>query len=499
MLWTCLLFPSLPLDVFARGWHADAAARPFAVASGGHYPHVVAANTAARAAGIKRGQLISGALALAPDIALRDRDPAAEAAALGELATWALRFTPQACLAPPDAVVAEISGSVRLFGGLSQLATGLTRGVQARGYATRLGIAPTPLAALACARAGHATPIVDPQELAAVLAPLPLALFDVDPRARDTLRAAGVTTFGDADALPRAGLARRCGPELVATLDRALGRMIDARAPHIPPPRYEGRLALPAPVHDAAALGFAVNRLVHELSAWLLARGLGAVRLQLTLVHERYMQRRLGIPATVVPLALGAPARAAAHLTGVLRERLARVALPAPVETIVLATADTTPLAGRNLGLLPGDDADAALVPLIDRLRARLGDDSVVQVAPYAEHRPERANRLSDDCATPKHRSDLSPTIAAGAASAATAPRPVWLLDAPEPLGRRLEHAPWVLRDGPERIESGWWDGGDVRRDYFVAQAPHGEIVWIYRDHRRGIDDGDWFVHGLFA
>ena len=71
---------------------------------------------------------------------------------------------------------------------------------------------------------------------------------------------------------PRAGLARRCGPELVATLDRALGRVPDQRAPYLPPPRYEGRLALPAPVHDAAALGFAVNRLVHELSAWLLAR-----------------------------------------------------------------------------------------------------------------------------------------------------------------------------------------------------------------------------------
>ena len=62
-----------------------------------------------------------------------------------------------------------------------------------------------------------------------------------------------------------------------------------------------------------------------------------------------------------------------------------------------------------------------------------------------------------------------------------------------------LEAQPWVLRDGPERIESGWWDGADVRRDYFVAESPRGETVWIYRDHRYGIDDGEWFLHGVFA
>ena len=78
-------------------------------------------------------------------------------------------------------------------------------------------------------------------------------------------------------------------------------------------------------------------------------------------------------------------------------------------------------------------------------------------------------------------------------------PRPVWLLAESEPLGHLLEAQPWVLRDGPERIESGWWDGADVRRDYFVAENPRGETVWIYRDHRYGIDDGEWFLQGVFA
>ena len=81
----------------------------------------------------------------------------------------------------------------------------------------------------------------------------------------------------------------------------------------------------------------------------------------------------------------------------------------------------------------------------------------------------------------------------------AVAPRPLWLLAEPQPLAALLERQPWVLREGPERIESGWWDGRDVRRDYYVAENPNGEIVWIYRDHRYGTDDGEWFLHGVFA
>jgi len=485
MLWLALSFPALPLDVFARAWSDADATQRFVVASGGRVPQVVAANAAARTAGIRRGLAISAALALAPDIVLRDRDSIAEAGALAQLATWALNFTPQVSLAVPAALVAEVGGSARLFGGLSQLVARLADGVRAQGYAVSTGLAPTPTAALLLARARCDILVREPGELAKALHALPLALADVDPAALATLATAGVTTIGAALALPRDALARRCGSALVATLDRALARIPDPRMPFVPPPRFERRLELPAPVADVEALSFAQNRLVHELAAWLGARGLGALRLELTLAHEHYLKRR-GVQPTIVPFRLGAPARAPAHLCSVLRERLARVALPAPVEALTLTSEETAPLAGRNLGLLPGDEADAAVVPLVDRLRARLGDDAVTLVAPHAEHRPELALR---DHAQPQRRASALPD----------APRPLWLLAEPQPLGHLLEHAPWVLKDGPERIESGWWDGRDLKRDYFVASTPAGETAWIYRDHRYGIDDGEWFLHGLFA
>ena len=182
-------------------------------------------------------------------------------------------------------------------------------------------------------------------------------------------------------------------------------------------------------------------------------------------------------PRPHVRFALAAPAREPAHLIMVLRERLARVALPAPVVAITLASEATAPLAGRNLGLLPGDEA-LATVPLLDRLRARLGDDAVTRVvaARRASPRARVEAQEADAARAPpgklrqRRKSQPLPIRAPPPAPRKPAPmpdapRPAWLLAEPEPLGHHLEARPWVLRDGPERIESGWWDGADVRRD----------------------------------
>jgi len=63
-------------------------------------------------------------------------------------------------------------------------------------------------------------------------------------------------------------------------------------------------------------------------------------------------------------------------------------------------------------------------------------------------------------------------------------PRPVWLLDAPLPL----ESVLLILEQGPERSESGWWDGKGVARDYYIARrAPdtrhsHGRKAGYFRN-----------------
>jgi protein ImuB len=123
---------------------------------------------------------------------------------------------------------------------------------------------------------------------------------------------------------------------------------------------------------------------------------------------------------------------------------------------------------------------------LLERLRARLGSEAVRGVYPIAEHRPEQAWRYGEP-------GEMTGDCPSGE-------RPLWILDTPMRLqqkrGRPLLHGRLSLQADRERIESGWWDGGDVRRDYFIAEDTRHSRYWIYRD----LDDADghWYLHGIF-
>jgi protein ImuB len=264
-------------------------------------------------------------------------------------------------------VLAEIGGSLRLFGGLPQIADQFAQGAHDLGYAARLAFAPTPTAALLFARTGQSA-----------LAPLPLSQLDVEPEVIEFLAAAGITTFGQACALPRDALARRVGAAFVVTLDRARGLTADPRPPFVPPPRYEGKLELPATIENVEALARLAEASC-DVAGLPAKRDLATV---LPFARERYVG---GAP---IPL-LSCTGLAARRVIRASRRRAARATgagpLPAPVIALVLASEETAP-AGRT-GLLPGDEAQC--VPLLDRLRARLGEDAVIRVM---QHRHRRAH-----------------------------------------------------------------------------------------------------------
>ena len=90
--------------------------------------------------------------------------------------------------------------------------------------------------------------------------------------------------------------------------------------------------------------------------------------------------------------------------------------------------------------------------------------------------------------------------------AACRASHPVWLHAVAEPLAERrsrplLDGRPLSLLSGPERIEAGWWDAELAERDYFIAEAADGALVWIYRARLPLSASGDsgWFLHGRFG
>ncbi|HET9403476.1 MAG TPA: DNA polymerase Y family protein [Burkholderiales bacterium] len=481
MLWLALRFPRLPLEIFTRGMAISGSLA--VVSSSATNAEIVVCNQEARRHGIDTGMPVVMAWALASGLRVFTRDAPAEHAALERAAAWALQFTPTVSIATSTEILLEVEGSLRFFGGLNRLWTEIKRKTGATGYTVNMAGAPTPLAAQLFARAGLPPRIRHGDALRLSLGQLPVSVLELSPALSDLLRDIGIRTLGECLELPRDGLARRAGRELLAQLDRAFGDVPDPRPAFVPPQNFKATLSLPAPVESAEMLLFAARRLIAELCGLLAAIGKGAQRLKFLLLHENGHETRLS-------LNLVAASRDPAHLTSVLRERLERARLPSPAITMTLESERLQPLSSSNLAFLPDERQQTeALARLIERLRARLGETAVQGLDAVADHRPERAWHACE----PGNGDGTWITWRPSA-------RPLWLLNTPRPLTQIREtpqhEGPLTLLTMPERIESGWWDGDDVRRDYFVARDPAESLLWIYREHRA---NGGWYLHGYFS
>lgn len=439
------------------------------------------------ARGVEPGIRRASALALAPDLCLRERDPRLELAALTDIACWAGRFTPSISLDIPDAVLLEVRASLRLFGGPAPLCEAILAGLEELGFAGQLAIAPTPLAARWLARFAPGSLVVETSELASHLDALPLAaLFDggtISSDSRDLLTGIGVQCLAQVRSLPRSGLARRQAQAVNDLLDRAYGELPDPLHWFVPPERYLARLPLPVPTDQVDTLLFGVRRLLTGLGGWLDARQAGLERFSLVLEYERNKHQ----PEGTCEIVLGALSRDMARCQLLAREHLSRLPLPAPVDALRLEADAPRLLAPPRSDLFHGDngqDGDPGL--LLATLRARLGPDAVRCLAAHPDHRPEHAWRWAEPD-LPDH-----PAVDSSAALP-SAPRPLWLLPAPRPMA---QPAPDSLLAGPERIESGWWDGAEVRRDYYIARRHDHSLVWIFRER---LPPHGWFLHGYFA
>ena len=398
---------------------------------------------------------------------------------LSTLACWAGRYTSQVNLAA-DALRLEIGGSLRLFGGLPALLDRVRADLVAMDLRAQLAVAATPLAALWLARAGDDAVCPDLPATRVALAAVPLLALQLAPPLARRVEGFGLRRVGDLLALPRAGLGARLGKPLLLDLERALGEIADPQACFVFPEQFEQGLELPAPVDAAPVLLFAAHRLVAALSGWLAVRN-GAVRGIECLIDHGH-----GV-STALQLAFSAPVHAVARIERVLKERLDALSLPAPALALRLRAPAPERREHRSHALFDGaGQRDETLAELMDRLVARLGPQAVQGLACHADHRPELASRSVAD--KPASRPVAPP------------PRPLWLIDPPEALreihGRPQRGGPLALAAGPERIESGWWDGADARRDYFIATDGAGRRLWIFRDPR---PPGGWFLHGWFA
>ena len=481
MLWLCLYFSRLPLTSLSG---AETFKRPLVVTQNGH---VMQCNRLASQAGIEPGMATAAARAISHTLRTCEYAADREHHALEGLATWAGQFTPRVSLAPPRALLLEIGGSLEYFGGLETLRQRIRQELSAVGQQGHCGIAPTPTAAWLLARHGDERPLTRRDELATRLGSLPVAVLDPAPATAAAIRGLGCQTIADLRAMPAAGLARRLGQPLLAILQRAYGERPDPRADWHSPEHFHAHIELPAETHRQAELRPGLEHLIGILCGQLRRQEAGISHLEFQLQHADGTTTRLQV-------GLRQPGRDPARLIHLCQQKLEQQPLPAGVVAITLQADNFHSLDPGNRDLLGEDRAEDTMDAghtLIENLGNRLGHDRVRALAVVDEHRPEHAWRYIEPMIRPR---------SAAVDEGDPGRRPLWLLEQPAPLqsrdGQPHHQGPLVLEHGPERIETGWWDGQDICRDYYRARTPEGQHLWVFRD-RRG--PRQWYLHGLFA
>ena len=470
MRWACILFPQLALDDVLRR-RADRDAPLVLIDPAQSRPLVRAVNRRAGAAGVKAGQSLATARALCDRLAVADHDDAAAERCREFLAAWAYAYSSEVSRDFPDALLLEVEASFRLFGGWPNLQARLRLELDELGFRHRIALAPNPHAARVLAGVHDGVAIPD-AILRNALGALPVEQAGLESECAMGLRRMGLRKLDQVLRLPRPELGRRIGKDAIAHLDRLTGALAAPLTFYRPPDAFDACIELPFHTASSESLLFPLRRLVRDFAAFLAGRDGGVQRFTLTFEHEHDARTR-------IPIGLLSPERDSSLLFDIARERLDRTRLGAPVCALRLQAEELPPFAPARRGLFdPRPQQAEPWEALRERLRSRLGDEAVHGIALHADHRPERAWQVEHG----KPHVDEPPRH----------PRPAWLLQRPIPLRPAVRR----ILAGPERIESGWWDGQDVRRDYYVVETAAGQRAWVFRPAG---ETGAFMLHGWFA
>ncbi len=452
----------------------------------------------ARRLGVRPGQKVAEAAALAANLSVHRVTYNEIDAALGRVAEVALSFAPTAAVrlkegdaavqrtpwgeAPFDTVWLDVTGSAHLAGGEDALLDEIAERVAALGHRARLAIANGPRIAQALARwapslqgtpgarASGRHPIAAPGEGARAMAALPVQSLPVDPNIASWLVRLGLITVGDLARMPRAEAQSRLGARASEVLDLLSGRDDLPLVPYAPPRVIVEEASFEEGVQSAPELLFVLRGMCSRAAARLSARGEACTRLEVTmqldrsiaaLRHaERYAEledededessenEEEDIAVVGFHVDLPAPLSEGGDLLRALRPKLERTELIAPAKSVQLAVVQIVPARGVQVDLAGrGRAVDPDRLPaLLAELSAEIGPERVGLLAIADAHRPEARSRLqpiatgvSNGRGTVR-RGGQGQLSFPGAWSAQPRPEPgmdpVRLLPTPIPLGR---------------------------------------------------------------
>lgn len=407
---------------------------------------------------------------------------------LPELATLLLSLSPRVGIRSSDGIYIDLTPTAHLFPSEPAVIARLETFFQKKGIVARIAIADDlSTAALLSRKNPHIIPSGESEK---ALAPLPIdsLLFLSNPLSLPTPEETksvtsmiklfsflGVSNLGDFARLPSSTITPRFGSFGVDLHRRARGVASLPFRPFEPSVTYREIQALEEPIGMLEPLLFIIKRVLSRLEDQTRKDSSAALKISLFLETEDAQELEIIIPLT-------RPIRRASGWFGVIREKLSRLEIPAPLISLTIEI--SIPIRVRGMQFHLFDAAEKQQEPLdelLGRLIAGLGPTVVSAASLRERHRPEKSweGIPFDPLAKQEKATELS-----------FFPRPTLMVSPPEPL----QSQNIVSLQGPERLEGEWWDEGGHARDYFVAQTDGGQLLWIFKD----LQKKKLFLHGYF-
>lgn len=486
-----------------------------------HANRVVASSEAARAVGVVRGLRRREAQQRCPELAISERDLAAEARVFEEVVSAVEAFTPRIELTQPGTCLFDIRGPSRYFGGDRALTEKIIDSVDQvldGRTSTAVGVADGVFPARIAARARATNPTIVPAGGSPeYLAPLPITLLD-RPDLTTVLWRLGLRTLGDFAALDPADVLGRFSKEGLAAHRRASG--LDDRPPDAvdPPEDMTASMALDPPIERIDQAAFVARQLAVQLQERLEARGSACSRITIEAQSEHGESFIRGWRHEGALSVAALTDRVRWQLDGWLNAPPA-VRPSGGLSFLSLHPEDLLPAAGRQLGFWGGEtEADQRAGRAVARLEALVGVDNV-QVAEWRGGREpddaigllpagtvdlaERQIQVTDERPWPGRLPSPSPVelfseqpidVADARGTPVTVSGRGELSEAPRSLC--LDGRTWkriVAWAGPWLLDERWWDPQRARRRArFQLVDEDGTAMLAF------VEDGGWWLGGTY-
>ena len=478
-IWMYIKFPKLSLEAITMNYSKDFTNKPLVVIdTHKNKRKIIAYNNLSKDYGIDKTISLSTALAICPDLIIKERNSSQEKKLLNNLAIIGYQFTADITI-ENHALCLEISKSKRLFRGYNNLLCLIHEKISLHKIFAINGFGINPLIAKILCKNKFQKNLPNLNNVYKELNKIPAIKITDNLNTRKIFSQLGIQSIKDLIDIPISLLSERFDSDLISNLEILLNKKQQILCKFKPSKTFHDEIQYINGLTNKESLIFPMKSLLKSLNEYLIA------------IHCRCSQiiweftTPLNVNITM-KIKLSRSKNDWSELLNLSRIKLDNINLPKVVEKVSLYCADLIEDKKINNEIF-NDNKNKSQYKgnLVDSIVAKVGEKALFTLLTKNEHIPKKAGSIT--------KFDMKQFFEQQTTENT---RPLWLLKTPNPIkflnGKLYFKSPITILSGPERINDNWWENNQ-QLDYYIARDEEGTNYWIYKS---GVK---WFIHGIFS